>query len=92
MSMKMNIIKNIFYDYWDTCVHFTDRWGTEHHYHYIENANNDGWIELDGEWYHKDDDEVITCPHCGAYTLADREECLECGAIIEDEDELDETA
>ena len=35
-----------------------------------------------------DDYNVITCPHCGAYTLADREECLECGAIIEDEDEL----
>ena len=79
-------------DYWDTCVHFTDRWGTEHHYHDIENANNDGWVEIDGEWYREDDDEIITCPHCGAYTLADREECLECGAIIEDENELDETA
>lgn len=88
--------ENYFYDYWGTDgVHFTDRHGIEYHYLDEENANNDGWVEIDGEWYREDDDEVITCPHCGAYTLADREECLECGAIIEneeDEDELDETA
>lgn len=85
--------ENYFYDYWGTDgVHFTDRHGVEYHYLDEENANNDGWVEIDGEWYREDDDEVITCPHCGAYTLADREECLECGAIIENENELDETA
>ena len=39
------------------------------------------------------DTNVIECPHCGGWTLADRDECLECGELInEDEDELDETA
>ena len=54
-----------------------------------ENANNDGWVEIDGEWHRRDDEDVIECPHCGEYTLASHEECLACGAIIHDE-ELDE--
>lgn len=87
--------ENYFYDCWGTGVHFTDRQGIEFNYYDNENAYNDGWIEINDEWYREDDDEVIVCPHCGAYTLADREVCLECGATIEDEedeDELDETA
>lgn len=87
--------ENYFYDCWGTGVHFTDRQGIEFNYYDNENAYNDGWIEINDEWYREDDDEVIICPHCGAYTLADREVCLECGATIEDEedeDKLDETA
>lgn len=82
-----------FYDYWETCLHFTDRWGNYHHFLNVDNAYNNDWIELDGDWYHTDDDDVIECPHCGGWTLADRDECLECGELInEDEDGLDETA
>ena len=75
-----------FYDYHERDgIHIDD-------FHYVdeENANNDGWIELDGDWYREDDDNVIECPHCGEHTLADRDECLMCGAIINDEDIIDD--
>ena len=75
-----------FYDSWaDNCIHI------EGEFHYLdeESANNDDWVEIDGEWHRRDDEDVIECPHCGAYTLASHEECLACGAIIHDE-ELDE--
>ena len=82
-----------FYDYWESCIHFTDRWGNDHHFLNVDNAYYNDWVELDDNWYLIDDDIVIECPHCGAWTLADRDECLECGELInEDEDELDETA
>ena len=82
-----------FYDYWESCIHFTDRWGNDHHFRNVDNAYYNDWVELDDNWYLIDDDIVIECPHCGAWTLADRDECLECGELInEDEDELDETA
>jgi len=82
-----------FYDYWGTCVHFTDRWGNDHHFLNVDNAYCNDWVELDGDWYMTSDTNVIECPHCGGWTLADRDECLECGELIyEDEDEIDETA
>lgn len=82
-----------FYDYWGTCLHFTDRWGNDHHFLNVDNAWDNDWVELDGDWYMTSDTNVIECPHCGGWTLADRDECLECGELIyEDEDEIDETA
>ena len=82
-----------FYDYWESCIHFTDRWGNDHHFRNVDNAYYNDWVELDDNWYLIDDGIVIECPHCGAWTLADRDECLECGELInEDEDEIDETA
>lgn len=54
-----------------------------------ENANNDGWVKIDGEWHRRADEDVTICRHCGEYTLASHEECVVCGAIIHDE-ELDE--
>lgn len=81
-----NYTGEYFYDSWgENCIHI------EEEFHYVdeESANNDGWIEIDGEWHRRDDEDVIECPHCGAYTLASHEECLACGAIIHDE-ELDE--
>lgn len=75
-----------FYDYWNERIHIDD----EHHYLTTENAENDGWVMIDDEWYRTDSEDVITCPHCGAYTLADHEECCICGAIIEDDEEVEE--
>ena len=82
-----------FYDYWESCIHFTDRWGNDHHFRNVDNAYDNDWVVIDDNWYLIDDDIIIECPHCGAWTLADRDECLECGELInEDEDEIDETA
>ena len=82
-----------FYDYWgENCIHFMDSDGIEHHFCDEENAYNNDWVYIEEEWYNTHSDDVIQCPHCGDWTLADHEECLQCGAIIEDEDELDETA
>ena len=82
-----------FYDYWESCIHFIDRWGNDHHFRNVDNAYDNDWVVIDDNWYLIDDDIIIECPHCGAWTLADRDECLECGELInEDEDELDETA
>lgn len=75
-----------FYDYCEEeYIHING----DFHYLDIENANNDGWLLLDDEWYTEDDSNVIECPHCGCYTLADHDECLECGAII-NEDEYED--
>ena len=75
-----------FYDYWgENCIHIED----EYHYENEENANSDGWVQVDGEWFREDSEDIIVCPHCGEYTLAIREECIACGAIINNE-ELDE--
>ena len=80
-----------FYDYWgEDSIHFTDTNGYEHHFLNVENAYNNGWVNIEEDWYNIHSDEIIACPHCGAWTLANRNECLECGATIEDE--LDETA
>lgn len=76
-----------FYDYRENnCVHIHD----DYHYINVENAENDGWALIDGEWYNTDDDNVIECPHCGGWTLADHDECLQCGALINDEDLIDD--
>lgn len=76
-----------FYDYCENnCVHIHD----DYHYINVENAENDGWALIDGEWYNTDDTNVIECPHCGGWTLADHDECLQCGALINDEDLIDD--
>lgn len=76
-----------FYDYYNNnCVHIHD----DYHYINVENAESDGWALINGEWYNTDDENVIECPHCGEWTLADHDECLQCGALINDEDLIDE--
>lgn len=82
-----NLTEEYFYDYCEChCVHIND----EYHYLTTENAEEDGWALIGGEWYRDDDDNVTVCPHCGGLTLADHDECLQCGALINDEDLIDE--
>ena len=66
------------------CVHISD-------FHYLneEHAEMDGWVYIRDEWYRTGDSNIIECPHCGAWTFADEDECVECGeSIREDEEEI----
>ena len=53
--------EEVFYDdgWTDDTVHIED-----HHYVSIENAEYDGWHEIDGEWYNENSGRIVQCYDC----------------------------
>ena len=92
---------NIYTDDYSGEAFYDDGWtvDTIHiedcHYVSEENAENDGWHEVNGEWYHENNGEIVQCLDCDEWILVeDATEieggyyCSDCARDHEENDEI----